>query len=1108
MKNISFSLFIALFCPSFLYAQLPVDFIDLPAEGGFEEAVGVAFDDSSRMYVWEKGGRIFVFEDDILIADPLLDIREEVGNWRDHGMNGFALDPKFYENGFFYVYYLVDRHHLINFGTPDYDPLEDDYYSATILRLTRYTADAATNYTSIIPGSRLVLLGATKQTGVPCIHESHTGASIVFGTDGSLMISTGDAASYNFADVGSGFDSYWEQALEDSILTEKENVGAYRAQLLDCLDGKILRIDPATGAGLPTNPWFDPTDPNSNISKVWAMGLRNPFRATLRPGTGSPDPTSGQPGSLYVGDVGWYSWEEINVSKIGGENFGWPAYEGMEPMDDYYDESPQNMDAPNPLAGGICDDYFLFTDLIIQATLDPDPAFLNPCDIAEDIPNTIPKFEHIRPLIDFSHSFGTRTPIYDGLEADWIYVSLPDSPVDGINFFGYSSTGGVWYMDDSYPEEYRNAYYHADYAAGWIKKFTFNEFDDPTTITDFHDSPGPVVSMAVNPDDGFIYYVQYPNQIRKIAYLGLVNLNPVAIASSDINFGTSPLDINFDGSASYDPEIMPLNYLWNFGDGFTSTEINPAHTFTAPAGVPTLFTVLLTVTDDQGLTSTAELIISVNNTPPSVEITSFPDGYLYSIAAPSDIPLIATVSDLEHDPDELFYNWQTIFHHNAHIHPQPVDTLVETTTYISPDGCYLEDYSYEVILTVTDAAGLSGADTNWLFPDCSTVLPAADFIADPQVGFYPLTVNFDAGISFEGGDPIISYTWNFDDGSTGSGITTNHVFNTENDFIVTLTITDSYGLVSTASKIISVSPPAPASWNSYDVIINSESPQATVTDETGLNITAELFFYESTDSAGVAFGTSLDVYNDGDHGDIFNHVENYWTFDLGFTYPYIGYSTVKRGDDINETLAPDPLYVIDLQMFPPENEHSIVMAFIAPLSGEYSINKLACRRVSDEGGIASYSVFNNNAEFQNSLTATNEQSWMVDDDSIHLGTVSAGENIYFAVHKNDTNDFDATEIAWRINYFPLDIIAIENVLADGNIDLYPNPSNNLITISGIDIQQYKTIKILDITGKLIQEISIQNISCIISTFNFPAGLYIAKLEGKVNYMEKKFVVVH
>ena len=44
--------------------------------------------------------------------------------------------------------------------------------------------------------------------------------------------------------------SYAPQAIADGILRPKEDVGAFRAQLVDCLNGKILRIDPATGNGI------------------------------------------------------------------------------------------------------------------------------------------------------------------------------------------------------------------------------------------------------------------------------------------------------------------------------------------------------------------------------------------------------------------------------------------------------------------------------------------------------------------------------------------------------------------------------------------------------------------------------------------------------------------------------------------------------------------------------------------------------------------------------------------------------------------------------------------------------------------------------------------
>jgi hypothetical protein len=84
------------------------------------------------------------------------------------------------------------------------------------------------------------------------------------------------------------------------------------------LDGAILRLDPNTGAGIPDNPLASSSDPNAR--RIIAEGLRNPFRMTFRPGTNE----------LWVGDVGWDTWEEIDriTNPKTFTNFGWPCYEG------------------------------------------------------------------------------------------------------------------------------------------------------------------------------------------------------------------------------------------------------------------------------------------------------------------------------------------------------------------------------------------------------------------------------------------------------------------------------------------------------------------------------------------------------------------------------------------------------------------------------------------------------------------------------------------------------------------------------------------------------------------------------------------------------------
>ena len=138
---------------------------------------------------------------------------------------------------------------------------------------------------------------------IPIDYFSHGPGSIVFAPDKTLFFAVGDGAS---------FDEVDDLAL--------------RAQDLDQYSGKILRVD-RDGNGVPSNPHWN-GDPDSIRSRVYARGLRNPFRFTLRPGTMT----------LQIGDVGWYIYEELNVGGAGA-NFGWPCYEGAAPQPDYQPKS-------------------------------------------------------------------------------------------------------------------------------------------------------------------------------------------------------------------------------------------------------------------------------------------------------------------------------------------------------------------------------------------------------------------------------------------------------------------------------------------------------------------------------------------------------------------------------------------------------------------------------------------------------------------------------------------------------------------------------------------------------------------------------------------------
>ncbi|GAB3811460.1 hypothetical protein GCM10028895_01620 [Pontibacter rugosus] len=207
-------------------AQPPSGFVVEPIGGEWNTAVGLTFSkDGKRMYVWEKGGKVWIVEDGERHEKPLLDLTDEVGDWGDHGLLGFTLDPNFNQNGFIYLLYVVDRNHLMNFGKGGYNPTAISQNEATIGRVTRYTVDLQNGGSSVKASSRKILLGETAATGIPILYVSHGIGSISFGEDGSLLISAGDGATAGALD--SGFDpnnpndSYTPQALADGIISKK-----------------------------------------------------------------------------------------------------------------------------------------------------------------------------------------------------------------------------------------------------------------------------------------------------------------------------------------------------------------------------------------------------------------------------------------------------------------------------------------------------------------------------------------------------------------------------------------------------------------------------------------------------------------------------------------------------------------------------------------------------------------------------------------------------------------------------------------------------------------------------------------------------------------------
>ncbi len=268
MRILLLCILVAWTCSMFAQNVTPPSISVQPFYSGLSGPVGLYHCNDHRLFILEKNaGEIEIIDTTGAYIGTFLNIVSLISTGSERGLLGMAFHPNYAQNGFFYVNYTNTSGHTV---------------------IARYQVSSS-NPNLANSGSAQIVMTINQPFG------NHNGGHMAFGPDGFLYIGMGDGGSSG--DPGN------------------------RAQNMNDLLGKMLRIDVNSGSTYsvpPSNPFVG----QSGIQpEIWASGLRNPWKFCFDRANGD----------LWIADVGQNAKEEVNKrpgSSTGGENYGWRCYEG------------------------------------------------------------------------------------------------------------------------------------------------------------------------------------------------------------------------------------------------------------------------------------------------------------------------------------------------------------------------------------------------------------------------------------------------------------------------------------------------------------------------------------------------------------------------------------------------------------------------------------------------------------------------------------------------------------------------------------------------------------------------------------------------------------
>ena len=551
-----------------------------------------------RIFFNESGGKLKIYHPD---TKQLVEAGQiEVFNGQENGFLGFALDPKFSENGWIFCLHSpkgYNGQHLSRFT------MMDDKLDLT---------------------SEKVLLKFEEQRKECCHHAG----TVEFGPDGCLYFSTGDN-THPHGD-SSGYAPTDERPDRSPWDAQKSSSNT------NSFNGKIIRIRPKADGTyeIPPGNLFPPGTEKAH-PEIYVMGCRNPWRMSIDKKTGYVYWGEVGPDSRENGPRGPRGYDEINQAKKAG-NFGWPYFIGNNiPYADYSNETKISgalFDPLHPINEG--------PNNTGRRDLPPaQPAMIYwPYGRSEEFPTmgeggrtacAGPVF-HWQPSFEQTNGFPKE---FDGwlLFWDWQRPTIRWAKMDSkSNFQSIEPFTGAVVTGNS---------------ADHIKRL------EPALAAGATLIQRPV--DAVFGQDGALYLMDYgetwganrDSKLVKITYIR-GNLSPVAKISAIPSSGREPLTLQLSSAGSKDHEGDALRYEWRLlpSDKIIATTAETTLTVKEPGN----YHAELRVFDDKGAIGTASIPVLVGNTAPQVTFESPQDGDFFSPG--QKIAFNISVTDVEDGP--------------------------------------------------------------------------------------------------------------------------------------------------------------------------------------------------------------------------------------------------------------------------------------------------------------------------------------------------------------------------------------------------------------------------------------------------------------------------